>query len=357
MSGPQAGRGGAEGRSGGGRAGREAPTGGYAGRKRRRRGRGEQPMVPDASFSSYYGRPVLNKPTWKALDIAGYLYLGGLAGASSLLAAGGELTGRPGLAAPAKVGAAGAISLSLAALVHDLGRPARFLNMLRVFKPTSPMSVGSWLLVGYAPLTMAAAAFETADRYRLLGATAAEVARRHRLVGSAATVAAAVLGPAVATYTAVLLSDTAVPSWHEGYRQLPFVFAGSAAAAASGLALATAPVGQAGPARRTALLGAGLELGAFQLMKRRMGITAEPFDRGRPRLLLRACEALTVTGAALALLSGRLRDRRVALAAGTALLTGSAALRFGVFHAGVASAEDPRYTVVPQRERLRAQGS
>ncbi|MEU5796011.1 NrfD/PsrC family molybdoenzyme membrane anchor subunit [Streptomyces sp. NPDC047813] len=354
MSGPQAGRGGAEGGNGGGRAGREAPTGAYAGRKRRR---GEQPMVPDASFSSYYGRPVLNKPTWKALDIAGYLYLGGLAGASSLLAAGGELTGRPGLAAPAKVGAAGAISLSLAALVHDLGRPARFLNMLRVFKPTSPMSVGSWLLVGYAPLTMAAAAFETAGRYRLLGATAAEVARRHRLVGSAATVAAAVLGPAVATYTAVLLSDTAVPSWHEGYRQLPFVFAGSAAAAAAGLALATAPVGQAGPARRTALLGAGLELGAFQLMKRRMGITAEPFDRGRPRLLLRACEALTVTGAALALLSGRLRDRRVALAAGTALLTGSAALRFGVFHAGVASAEDPRYTVVPQRERLRAQGS
>lgn len=353
MSGSDAGRGGA----GGGRPGREAPTGAYAGRRRRRRGRGEQPMVPDASFSSYYGKPVLNKPTWKALDIAGYLYLGGLAGASSLLAAGGELTGRPGLAAPAKLGAAGAISLSLAALVHDLGRPARFLNMLRVFKPTSPMSVGSWILVGYAPLTMAAAATEAAGRYRLLGTTAAEVACRYRLLGSAATLAAAVLGPAVATYTAVLLSDTAVPSWHEGYRQLPFVFAGSAAATASGLALATAPTAQAGPARRTALLGATLELGAFHLMKRRMGIAAEPFDQGRPRILLRASEALTVTGAALALLSGRLRDRRVALAAGAALLTGSAALRFGVFHAGVASAEDPRYTVVPQRERLNAQES
>ncbi|MYR89199.1 polysulfide reductase, partial [Streptomyces sp. SID685] len=87
-------------------------------------------------------------------------------------AAGGELTGRPRLAAPAKLGAAGAISLSLAALVHDLGRPTRFLNMLRVFKPTSPMSVGSWILVGYAPLTMAAAATEVAGRYRLLGSTA-----------------------------------------------------------------------------------------------------------------------------------------------------------------------------------------
>ncbi|MFG5718905.1 NrfD/PsrC family molybdoenzyme membrane anchor subunit [Streptomyces murinus] len=344
MSGSDAGRDGAgRGGAGDGRPGREAPTGAYAGRRRRRRGRGERSMVPDASFSSYYGKPVLNKPTWKALDIAGYLYLGGLAGASSLLAAGGELTGRPGLAAPAKLGAAGAISLSLAALVHDLGRPKRFLNMLRVFKPTSPMSVGSWILVGYAPLTMAAAATEAAGRYRLLG--------------TAATLTAAALGPAVATYTAVLLSDTAVPSWHEGYRQLPFVFAGSAAAAASGLALAAAPAAQAGPARRTALLGATLELGAFQLMKRRMGITAEPFDRGSPRILLRASEALTVTGAALALLSGRLRDRRVALAAGAALLTGSAALRFGVFHAGVASAEDPRYTVVPQRERLTKQGS
>ncbi|MQY36410.1 hypothetical protein SRB17_44110 [Streptomyces sp. RB17] len=320
----------------GARPDREATTGAGGGRRRRRRGRGEQPVVPEAAFSSYYGKPVLKKPTWKPLDIAGYLYLGGLAGASSLLAAGGQATGRPGLAAPAKLGAAGAISLSLAALVHDLGRPARFLNMLRVLKPTSPMSVGSWLLAGYAPLTLTAAATQVAGRYRLLG--------------SAATAASAVLGPAVATYTAVLLSDTAVPSWHEGYRELPFVFAGSAATAASGLALAAAPTAQAGPARRLAVLGAALELGAFRAMKRRMGLTAEPFEEGRPQLLLRAAEVLTAGGAALAVVCGR--DRRLALTAGAALLTGSAALRFGVFHAGVASAEDPKYTVVPQRERL-----
>ncbi|GHE05325.1 NrfD/PsrC family molybdoenzyme membrane anchor subunit [Streptomyces alanosinicus] len=311
-----------------------------AGRRRRRRGRGEQPMVPDAAFSSYYGRPVLKRPTWRALDIAGYLYLGGLAGASSLLAAGAQATGRPGLAAPAKLGAAGAVSLSLAALVHDLGRPARFLNMLRVLKPTSPMSVGSWLLAGYAPLALTAAATEATGRCRTLG--------------SAATAAAAALGPAVATYTAVLLSDTAVPSWHEGYRELPFVFAGSAATAASGLALASAPSPQAGPARRLAVLGAVLELGAFRTMRRRMGLAAEPFEKGRPGRLLRAAELLTAGGAALALPGGR--DRRLALAAAAALLTGSAALRFGVFHAGVVSAEDPRYTVVPQRARRAARG-
>ncbi|GAA5059503.1 NrfD/PsrC family molybdoenzyme membrane anchor subunit [Streptomyces similanensis] len=324
----------------GARPGRDAPVGAFAGRRGRRRGRGEQPMVPEARFSSYYGRPVLNKPTWKALDIAGYLYLGGLAGASSLLAAGGHATGRPGLARAAKLGAAGAITLSLGALVHDLGRPARFVNMLRVFKPTSPMSMGSWLLAGYAPLTMAAAA--------------ADVTGRCRLVGAAATGGAAVLGPAVATYTAVLLADTAVPSWHEGYRELPFVFAGSAAGAAAGLALLCAPTAQTGPARRMAVLGVVLETGAFQLMKRRMGLAAEPFERGLPQRLLRAAELLTVGGAALAARAGRRRGRGLAAAGGAALLAGSAALRFGVFHAGVASAEDPKYTVVPQRERLRA---
>ncbi|WP_439941970.1 NrfD/PsrC family molybdoenzyme membrane anchor subunit [Streptomyces sp. BBFR115] len=320
--------------------GRDAPVGASAGRRRRRRGRGEQPMVPDARFSSYYGKPILNKPTWKALDIAGYLYLGGLAGASSLLAAGGHATGRPGLARAAKLGAAGAITLSLGALVHDLGRPARFVNMLRVFKPTSPMSMGSWLLAGYAPLTMAAAA--------------ADVVGRYRLVGAGATAGAAVLGPAVATYTAVLLADTAVPSWHEGYRELPFVFAGSAAGAAAGLALACAPVAQTGPARRMAVLGAVLETVAFRRMKRGMGLSAEPFGQGRAHQLLRAAESLTVGGAALAVGAALRPGRGLAVAAGAALLTGSAGLRFGVFHAGVASAEDPKYTVVPQRERLRA---
>ncbi|NMO36433.1 polysulfide reductase NrfD [Streptomyces sp. GMY01] len=297
-------------------------------------------MVPDARFSSYYGKPILNKPTWKALDIAGYLYLGGLAGASSLLAAGGHATGRPGLARAAKLGAAGAITLSLGALVHDLGRPTRFVNMLRVFKPTSPMSMGSWLLAGYAPLTMAAAA--------------ADVVGRYRLAGAGATAGAAVLGPAVATYTAVLLADTAVPSWHEGYRELPFVFAGSAAGAAAGLALACAPVAQTGPARRMAVLGAVLETVAFRRMKRGMGLSAEPFGQGRAHQLLRAAESLTVGGAALAVGAALRPGRGLAVAAGAALLTGSAALRFGVFHAGVASAEDPKYTVVPQRERLRA---
>jgi len=121
------------------------------------RRRGERLMVPKADFSSYYGRPILKEPTWEAIDIAGYLFLGGLAGASSVVAAGAAVTGRPGLERAAKVAAFGGISVSLAALVHDLGCPERFLNMLRVFKPTSPMSMGTWILTGYGPLAGTAA--------------------------------------------------------------------------------------------------------------------------------------------------------------------------------------------------------
>ncbi|GAA4081696.1 NrfD/PsrC family molybdoenzyme membrane anchor subunit [Actinomadura miaoliensis] len=309
------------------------------GRRRGRRRRGEQVMVPEAHFTSYYGMPVLNKPVWKPLDIAGYLFLGGLAGGSSLLAAGAHATGQRALARTAKVGALGAISLSLVALVHDLGRPARFLNMLRVAKPTSPMSMGSWLLFGYGPLAGAAAVTEVTGRFPRLG--------------SLATAGAAVLGPGVTTYTAVLVCDTAVPSWHEGYRQMPFLFAGSGAAAAAGLGLIFAP---AEPARRAGVLGAAAELGVTQVMKRRMGLAAEPLEQGRAGRLMRASEALTAAGAGLAVLSGAVRSRALSAAAGAALIAGSATLRFGVFHAGVASAQDPKYTVVPQRERLESRG-
>jgi Polysulphide reductase, NrfD len=210
------------------RPGRQALPGNMAGRWRRRK-RAEQPMVPAARFTSYYGKPVINAPTWEARDIAGYLFLGGLAGASSLLGAGAQLTGRASLARASKVAAAGAGCLSIAALVHDLGRPARFLHMLRVFKVSSPMSVGSWLLGAYVPAAGVAAA--------------AALTGRLPRTGAAATAGSALLGPAVAAYTGALISDTAVPAWHDGYPEMPFVFTGSAATAAAGLGLLAAPAG------------------------------------------------------------------------------------------------------------------
>lgn len=322
---------------------REAVTGVATGRLGREPGR--QPVVPTGEGTSYYGLPILNQVTWETRDIGGYLYLGGLAGASSVLAAGAELTGRPVLARATKIGALGAVGLSLVGLVHDLGRPERFLHMLRVLKPSSPMSVGSWLLSAYGPVAGAAAA---TDVLRVLPRT-----------GRAAALVAAVLGPAVAAYTAVLISDTAVPAWHDGYREMPFLFVGSGAAAAAGLGMLAAPVAEAGPARRTALVGAALEVGAGRLMVRRLGMVAEPYEQGTSGRLVRAGEIGSVAGALAAQGATRLRGRwgrAAAAVSGAALLASSAATRFGVFLAGKASAADPRYTVEPQRRRLAERG-
>src|ERR1700730_11906214 len=101
-------------------------------------------MGPEAGCSSHYGPPVIKEPVWGTPDVPGYLFLGGLAGASSVLAAGAPLSGYRELAKVAKVSALGAISLSAVALIPDLRRARRFAKMLRVFKPSSPMSVGSW---------------------------------------------------------------------------------------------------------------------------------------------------------------------------------------------------------------------
>ncbi|MEU6752163.1 NrfD/PsrC family molybdoenzyme membrane anchor subunit [Spirillospora sp. NPDC046719] len=324
------------------RPGRDALIGqgtGKGGRRRRRGGRGERAMVPEAEFTSYYGKPVLNAPVWAASDVAAYLFLGGLAGAGSVLAAGAELTGRPAAARALKISSLAAIAGSAAALIHDLGRPARFVNMLRVMKPTSPMSMGSWVLAAYGPAAGAAAVLDATGLFKPLG--------------RAATVGAAALGPVVATYTAVLIADTAVPAWHEGYREMPLVFVGSATAAASGMALLAAPVTETAPMRSAAVLGAGLDLAAVKLMERRLGMLAEPYRQDKGGRLMRAARILSAAGAAGgAVLGGR--SRIAAAVSGAALLAGSACTRFGVFYAGMRSAEDPKYTVAPQRERANA---
>jgi formate-dependent nitrite reductase membrane component NrfD len=309
--------------------------GGGRGERRRRR---DERVVPEAEFRSYYGQPVLNPPVWHEPDIPGYLFLGGLAGASSVLAAGAQVTGRRGLERTAKVASTGAIGLSLAALIHDLGRPSRFLNMLRVCKPTSPMSIGSWLLASYTPASVVA--------------TATAVSGRFPRIGVLATVGSAALGPAVASYTAALVANTAVPAWHDGWREMPFVFVSSGAAAAAGMALAGAPVAETAPARRLAVVAVAVDVALTKRMERRMGLVAETYHEGSAGRLMKAAQVLNLAGAAAA--AGAGGHRWAARAAGVALVAASACTRFGIFRAGMASARDPKYTVVPQRERLEA---
>jgi formate-dependent nitrite reductase membrane component NrfD len=164
--------------------------------------------------------------------------------------------------------------------------------------------------------------------------------------------AAALTGPAVAAYTGALIADTAVPAWHEGHRELPYLFVSSAAAAAGGLGLLTAPLGEAVAARRLAVAGSAAELLTAHRMRARMGLAAEAYRTGRAGRLTRTAEALTAAGAVAAAL-GR-RDRLVSGLAGAVLLTASALTRFGVFEAGMVSATDPAFVVVPQLDRLNA---
>lgn len=321
-------------------------------RRRRGGGKGERLMVPPAEFTSYYGRPVVKPAPWQH-DIPAYLFLGGVAAGSSLLAAGADVTGRPVLRRSGRLAALVGLTLSMVALVKDLGRPERFHHMLRVAKPTSPMSVGTWILTAYGPFAGLAGAAEL----RGLLPRRLRDGLPGRLLGLGARpagVVAAAVAPAVASYTAVLLTNTATPTWHDAHRHLPFVFVGSASAASGGLGLVAAPLTESGPARRLAVGGALLELAVEHRMERAMGLTAEPLHSGHAGQLMRASKALTAAGA-LGAVAAR-RSRLLSAASGAALLAGSACLRFGVFEAGQDSARDPRYTVVPQRERLDRQG-
>jgi len=306
----------------------------------------EDLAVPRAEFQSYYGRPILKHPVWE-WKIAAYLFAGGLSAGSAMLAAGADVTGRPVLRRWSRLGALGSIVASMYFLVADLGRPERFHHMLRVAKPSSPMSVGTWILTAYGPGAGLAGAAELMPRWLLRSWLGRLVSRLARPAG----MWAAGTAPGVASYTAVLLSHTAVPAWQEAHPYLPFVFTGSAAASGGGWGMVFAPVHESGPARRMAVAGAGLEVAASRLMEQRLGLSAEAYTTGKAHRLRKWSEYLTVGGAVGAAVG---RNRAVLAVSGVALLAGSALQRFGVFEAGVESTRDPKYVVVPQRERLNA---
>jgi hypothetical protein len=229
--------------------------------------------------------------------------------------------------------------VSPALLVADLGKPSRFANMLRVFRPTSPMNLGAWLLSAYGPSAVCAAVLD-----------AAGVLPRAARVADAS---AGMLGSLLTTYTGVLLADTAVPAWHEAGRDLPFVFAASAAVSAGAAATILTGPKEAGPARRLALIGLVAEQAAVRRMERRLDpLIGEPYRNGAAGRYLKAARWLGVAGGLTLACAGR---RRAATVTGGAMLLASAAMtRVGVFKAGFQSAGDPAATIVPQRARVLA---
>jgi formate-dependent nitrite reductase membrane component NrfD len=295
-------------------------------------------MVPRAEPRSYYGRPVVKPPVWTP-EVPWYFLTGGLTGGAATIALAAELRGRERLAWSARVVAMSAGTVSPLLLISDLGRPERFLNMMRVFRPTSPMSMGSWLLA------VAGTSNGIAAAWKLFG-----LFERASLP---ARLAAGITGPPMTTYTAALLANTAIPVWREARSELPFVFAGSAAAASGATVAALTPVEAAAPARRLTALGSAVEEAAALLMERRLGPLARPYHEGDALRYRRLARVLTMAGAGLVSVGGR-RSRAAAVAGAGLALAGAAARRWSVFKAGVASALDPAYTVGPQRARLEA---
>jgi hypothetical protein len=206
--------------------------------------------------------------------------------------------------------------------------------MLRMFKVTSPMSVGSWILSASGTATAVAAGHELTGLFP----RAAKVARP----------AAAVAGLPLSTYTAALIANTAVPVWHEARRWLPLVFGSGAALSAGAAAVAATPVKHASPARRLALAAAAVELGSKELMQRRLGELGEPYEQeaaGRFSHLSRAC---IVAGTALLASRGG-SSRAAAAVAGGLLCAGALSARVSIMRAGYQSAADPKYVIGPQR--------
>jgi hypothetical protein len=284
---------------------------------------------------SYYGRPVIKEPTW-TWEVPLYFFTGGLSGASAVLSLSATAAGNEKLARTALYLGATADAVSPALLVSDLGRPERFHHMLRVFKITSPMNVGAWLLLASGSASGSAALLE------LLG-----ILRPLKL---AAELVAALFGPPLATYTGVLLADTAVPVWHEARAELPWLFGASAAASAGAAACCFLDTHEARPARALAVGGAAAELMLAQAMEHRLGETGEVYRQGTAGRLAVAAKALAAGGAAL--LARRGARRRSALVLGGALVcAGEVCLRYAVVKAGGQSARDPKYTVGPQRAR------
>jgi formate-dependent nitrite reductase membrane component NrfD len=302
------------------------------------------PRITDAE-TTYYDRPMLKPSVW-SIDIPLYYFFGGAAGAALSLGAAIQLV------SPRKhrelrklssvchwIGIVGSTA-GAGLLIHDLGRPGRFLFMLRVFRPTSPMNLGAWILSGAAPSAIATGVLLNAPG--ILG-----------MIGEICGYISGVFGAALATYTGVLVSNTAIPVWQEARSWMPVLFAASGAATAGSVidmvhtGKAARHVGRIfGTAGRVAELAATMQVEKAASAIEKVG---EPLHRGGTGFLWKTATALTLASLTMSLLPGRSRKMRIA--SGVLGAAGSLCMRFAVHYIANASARDPRATIQQQRAR------
>jgi formate-dependent nitrite reductase membrane component NrfD len=301
---------------------------------------------PREDDPTYYDRPLLKEPVWKPY-IPLYYFIGGTAGASLVLGAAAQFDGSHELDPLVRrchwIGIIGS-SIGGVLLIADLGRPERFMAMLRVFRPTSPMNMGAWVLSA-APSAAFVAGLFARRKPGFLGN-----------FGEAAGYSSGVFGAALATYTGVLVANSAIPLWSEARKVLPILFGASAMASAASIfdllyddPRACRVTHWYGMAGRVAELAAGVA------MEHRLAETprvALPLRRGLTGLAWRTAAVLTAASLVATVLPNQNRKKRVV--AGVLGLAGSLTLRFAVHYAGARSARDPRASFHLQRGAAQA---
>lgn len=295
---------------------------------------------PDAADPTYYDRPLLKEPVWE-VDIPLYYYVGGVTGASLALGAASQLDSSEDLGGLARrcqwVGLIGA-GISAGLLVRDLGRPSRFLNMLRVFRPTSPMNMGAWILSSVPPTALGALVF----RHRSGAGNA---------IGRGFGYLSGICGLGLATYTGVLVSNSVIPLWQESRRELPVLFGASAMAASASLFEMLPQHPEEHRIIQTfGTIGRVAELVFSILLEKRASAIprlAAPLRKGASGVMWRTAALLTAGSLVVSLLPGKSQTKR--FAGGLLGSLGSLCMRCGIHYAGVASSRDARASFHYQR--------
>lgn len=298
--------------------------------------------LPDAwRGESYHGQPPLKNPQWD-WKVSGYIAVAATAGAAQALAWVGSLRDRAAFRGARRnanlMGLAGTATGS-ALLIADLKTPRRFYNMLRILRPTSPMSFGTYILGAFG-ITSAAAA---------LGDLPSARGPAMRRVANAAQAGAALSGAGAATYTAALMSATSNPYWAAAPRSLGAQFATSAVASgAAALALGERAGGRSETAERLEAVAAVASVAHLvtgviaKEARRRAGVEPAVEDRSQPHEVadLVLAGAAPLAGYALNRAMGG-RAPAAAVAGSLALLAGGFAMRHGILDTGKTAARRP----------------
>ncbi|WP_119422580.1 NrfD/PsrC family molybdoenzyme membrane anchor subunit [Desertibaculum subflavum] len=296
--------------------------------------------LPSRPNGTYYDLPQVKAAPFKSGAVGTYVFLAGLSGASALFSA--LLSRRRRRYGDSAIRRADALSmlaptLGAGLLIYDLKTPQRFYNMLRIFRPSSPMSIGSWLLVGFGGAATAASAGEMLGRHMKLGWL------RH--LGACFRVPAALTGVGLATYTGSLFAATSTPRWAAAPKSLSVQFgASSVASAATALAFAE----PRSDLRRSLDLVAGaalaVELAAAQSARRAYRAAGIQADGPMPiRDQLGTLLPLGLIAASAVCSPGP--QRTLSRLACLAVLGGSLAMRIQTIEAGKSSAADPRVSL------------